>query len=180
MNILKNIFFVFSIFLILGSVAEANEVIVQKLPKGYVIGHNAGNDSMRISEYVKNGETVENWSELFTTIMYNLLHNKLDPVPYLENMENSWKPACTSVLRGETRLSEVNGYKAATALIECKSNLSTGKPEYTVFKAIKGASTFYVFQKSFRFIPTKEQLSEAWKFLDEISICEGGSKDHPC
>ena len=47
----------------------------------------------------------------------------------------------------------------------CKRNPATGKPEMTWFKALAGIDSFYVVQKAFKFVPSKDQVAKwMWVF----------------
>ncbi len=153
------------------------EIIIQNLPKGFTIGFKQGDDKRRIIEYVKDNETVENWSQLITIQMYH--HLEVLPEVFLSKLEKQWGAGCENSPSATINPLIVNGYKAATTLMRCPLNKVTGKPEITLFKALKGQDSFYVFQKAFRFTPSKEQLEEAKAYLDSVVVCSK-SKEHAC
>ena len=57
---------------------------------------------------------------------------------------------------------------------------ATGRPETTMFRAIKGNDSFYVVQRAVRSVATPDQVEKMKKYLGAVSVCEAGSPRHPC
>jgi hypothetical protein len=65
-------------------------------------------------------------------------------------------------------------------LLRCPLDPITGKPETTLFRAIKGNDSFYLVENAVRANPTSEQLSQMAHEIGSSNVCDGRSKDHPC
>ena len=59
-------------------------------------------------------------------------------------------------------------------------NPQTGKPETAIFKAIKGADSFYSVQRAVRALPNAEQTVRLTQYLAEVSVCDTRTPAHPC
>jgi hypothetical protein len=149
------------------------------LPRGYKIGFSTQNEKMRITEMVPAAETIENWTEMVTVQIFFG-----PPVATSENFESemvkSWQAACPGSEYNRIRQGSENGYPFLLWLLTCESNPATGKPEITWFKAIRGADSFYLLQKAFKFEPSQAQIEQTMKHFREAQVCDTRLPDRPC
>jgi hypothetical protein len=57
---------------------------------------------------------------------------------------------------------------------------STGKPETTMVKAIRGNDSFYVVQRAVRAVPTPERLETIKQYVEKVSVCDTRLPSRPC
>ena len=62
----------------------------------------------------------------------------------------------------------------------CPRNKDTGKPEFTLLKAIGGKDSFYLVQKAFRFKPEKAQIEQWSRYLRTVFVCDTRIVDRAC
>ena len=142
--------------LCLGAVAHAqlrNENLLVGLPQGFKVGFSESRNGMNMQEWVPANETVQNWTEMVTVQIF-LNRKDLDPVQFLATMEKQWAGACKGSTATPPVAGKVNGYTSATTLLRCPLLASTGKPETTMMKAIRGNDSFYLVQRAVRSLPT--------------------------
>ena len=60
---------------------------------------------------------------------------------------------------------KANGYNASMMMLHCPLLAATGKPETTMFRAIKGNDSFYVVQRAVRSTASPDQVEK----IEEIS-----------
>jgi len=65
-------------------------------------------------------------------------------------------------------------------LLRCPLNPASGKPEVTLFRAIKGTDSFYLVQRATRYEPTAEQIGQTAKYLASVNVCDTRAAEHPC
>lgn len=65
--------------------------------RAWKIGYEAHNDSQAITEYVIEGETVENWTELVTRHRFLGLQNKVTLKSFMETMQKDLYRTCPSM-----------------------------------------------------------------------------------
>lgn len=156
-----------------------NENLVQGLPSGYKVDFQDRQGNMVITEMVPSSETVDNWSEMVTTQIFMGMKNAtLDQ--FQSVMAKSWMAACKGGEAAPVSRGEENGYSFSIWVQSCPLNVSTGEPEITWFKAIRGNDSFYVVQKAFRFEPTKEQISQWMRYFRSVVVCDSRLASHPC
>jgi hypothetical protein len=57
---------------------------------------------------------------------------------------------------------------------------STGKPETTLFRSIRGNDSFYSVQRAMRAIPDKGQMAKMASYLETVIVCDSRRPDRPC
>lgn len=172
----------FSIFIaspILCSAKVADENLIQNFPIGYKVGFQAKQGNMLITEMVPKSETVNNWTEMVTTQIFLGMKNAT-PEQFQAVMAKQWLAACNDGNVMPITKGEENGYQFSIWIQTCPLNKSTGNPEKTWFKAIKGNDSFYVVQKAFRFDPSNEQVVQWMKYFRSIMVCDSRLPDRPC
>jgi hypothetical protein len=168
--------------LCLGAAAHAqlkDENLLIGLPQGFKVGFSDSRNGMNMQEWVPVNESVQNWTEMVTVQIF-LNRKDLDPAQFLANMEKQWATACTGSTATPTVTGKTNGYSSATRLFRCPLLASSGKPETTVMKAIKGNDSFYLVQRAVRAAATPEQLEQTKQYLERVSLCDSRSTASPC
>ncbi len=159
--------------------AHAAEQFSVNPPKNYHAGFTNNTDQNTMIEYIPKGETVRNWTEMLTVqTMNNMNHVPVEQ--FAENMSKMWLQACPNSSVSALDKGETNGYPFITWLQICPNNPSTGKPEITFIKAVKGNEKLYVVQKAFKFKPSKQQITDTGQMLQKISVCDKEDKQHAC
>lgn len=157
-----------------------DEHLPTPIPQGYVIGHRQDVGSMAITELVPEGESVENWTQMYTVLIVRNMKQDDAIAVYRAEMERGWKAACESTKVHSIREGVENGYPFSLWLQSCELNKSVGRPEVTFFKAIGGADALYVVQKAFRYDPSKDDVIAATQYLRDIEACDLKREGHPC
>ncbi len=158
------------------------ENLLVSIPGDYILGNSGKNGDVLLSEFVRRGESVENWSELLT-VTVNLGHfdgKHMAPSAYETMMKGMWEKSCPDSSFRELGTSEQNGYKASLFMLSCKTADARGRPEYTLFKALAGNDSFYTVQKAFHFKPTRQQINSWLDFLKDVRICDSRRPEAPC
>ena len=174
--------FSFAALLCLGAAAHAqlkNENLLVGLPQGFKVDFSDSRNGMNMQEWVPQNESVMNWTEMVTVQIF-LNRSDLDPVQFLATMEQQWAEACKGSTATPTVTGKANGYPSATRLFRCPLLASSGKPETTMMKAIKGNDSFYLVQRAVRGVPTPAQLEQTKAYLDGVSVCDTRLPAHPC
>lgn len=156
-----------------------DENLLQNLPSGYKIDFQNRQGKMIMTEMVPKGETVNNWTEMVTTQVF-LGEKRLTPQQFQASMAKSWQSACQNSEAASITSGQENGYPFALWLLSCPSNSTTGKPEITWIKAIKGNDSFYVIQKAFRFNPTEQQITKWMQYLRSAIVCDSRIPEQAC
>ena len=156
-----------------------NENLLVVAPPGYEVGFRDRKKASLITEWVPAGETVNDWTEMVTVqVFYEL---KVAPEAFMRDLEKRWRAACPGAGEAQTIASgKENGYPALVRLLDCPRNPDSGKREITWFKAVEGNDGFYVVQKAFKFMPTKEQIVRWVGYLRDVKVCDSRVADHAC
>jgi hypothetical protein len=148
-------------------------------PVGFKVGYKGTNNGINMMEWVPTGETVQNWSEMVTVQIFNKRAD-LDPAQFLGRLQQQWLAACKGSKAASILTGKANGYTASMMMLHCPLLAATGKPETTMFRAIKGNDSFYVVQRAVRAVASPDQVEKMKQYLGEVSVCEAGSLQHPC
>lgn len=157
----------------------ANENLLQNMPDGYKVDFQTRQGNMLLKEMVPRAQTVKNWTEMLTTQIFLSMKNAT-PEQFQTRMEKSWLVACKDGGVASVTKGEENGYAFSIWLQTCPLNQSTGKPEVTFFKAIKGNDSFYLVQKAFKFDPSKEQVVQWMQYFGSVMVCDTRLADRLC
>jgi hypothetical protein len=161
------------------SAALVNENLLTTAPSGYQVGFHDKNSNSEITEWVPEGETVENWTEMVTVLIF--FNASPRPEVYMHNIETYWRENCPEAEDAREIASVVeNGYPSLVFLLNCPRNPKTGKLEITWFKAVQGNDSLYVVQKAFKFAPSKEQIGRWMGFLKAVRVCDTRLAERAC
>jgi hypothetical protein len=130
-------------------------------PMNFKVGYHVDRNSM--TEWVPNGETVEDWTEILTVQIFRNLKD-VTPAAFLQNIGTTYLNACPGTPKDDIRTGNVNGYVVSMLALKCPRN-AAGKPETTVFRAINGKDALYLVQHAWRTAPSERcQTSAFWIF----------------
>jgi hypothetical protein len=172
----------FTGLLCFGSAAHAqlkNENLLVGMPQGFKVGFSDARNGMNMQEWVPANETVQNWTEMVTVQVF-LNRKDLDPVQFLATMEKQWAGACKGSTATPVASGKTNGYASAIVTLRCPLLASSGKPETTMMKTIKGNDSFYLVQRAARSVPSEPQLALMKSYLEAVSACDSRLRAHPC
>ena len=156
-----------------------DEILLQNLPKGYRIDFQNRRDNVGMSVMLPQAETANNWTEVvITKIFFGLKAAEL--MGYQEFSAKKLAATCKNSEVKTLSNGEENGYPFSVWQQICPLNSLTGKFEKGLFKAIKGNDSFYVVEKTFRFDPPEEKVSQWMEHLKTIIVCDTRAPDHPC
>ena len=165
-----------------GAPAQAQlsgENLLVTLPPGFKIGFQGSRNGMNIQEWVPANESVQNWSEMVTVQVF-LRRTDIEPEKFLSVLSENWLKACKEARLNKIVSAQVNGYPMSSMMLQCPLLGITGKPETTLFRAIKGKDSFYLVQRAVRSVPSADQLSRIAQYLGAVTVCDVRSAQHPC
>jgi hypothetical protein len=148
-------------------------------PAGFKVGYQGTSNGIGLQEWVPASETVQNWSEMVTVQIF-FKRADLDPAQLLGKIQQQWLAACKGSAQAPILPGRENGYATSTMMLRCPLLPATGKPETTMFRAIKGSDSFYLVQRAVRAAASPDQVERMKQYLAAVSVCEAGSPQHPC
>jgi hypothetical protein len=143
------------------------------------MGSQTSHDHTTTLQWVKESESVQNWTEMVTVQVERGNHG-MTPHQILQSTSTKWLSTCKGSAAKDILDGEVNGYPVAMLLVRCPLVTSTGKPETAMFRVIKGDDALYSIQKTFRFEPSNDQLGQIMKYLGTVKVCDPRKTAHPC
>ena len=156
---------------------QAENLLVAQ-PAGFKVGYQANKDSTAISEWVPEGQSVDTWTQMLTVQVFR--GSKVDPAAFLQQIGKKWTDACPGSTGKGIFTGQTNGYVVSMLVLRCPKNLTTGKPETTAFRVIKGGDALYSVQRAFRSEPSDAELDDVMHYLAKVSVCDSRAPDHPC
>ena len=159
--------------------ALENENLLVRLPDGYKQGFSDRKDNMVINEFVPDGQTVEDWTEMVTVQIFFGMKG-VTPAQFRARIEQLWSKACADASSHSIASAVEKGYATVVWMMNCPRNAQTGKLEITWFKALQGNDSFYVVQKAFKFDPPKEQIVQWTLWLKGVALCDTRLPERAC
>jgi hypothetical protein len=158
---------------------DAENLIVSP-PADFKVGYDSRDANKSITEFVPAQETVEDWTRMLTVQVFR--HAKVEAAAFLQGIGKGYVAACpgTTVRGNGIHTGQVNGYVVSMLILQCPTNPATGKPETTIFRAIKGNDALYVVQRAWRADPAQQDLDEAMQALSRVLVCDSRAPEHPC
>tara|TARA_Y100001934_G_scaffold276773_2_gene374054 strand:- start:291 stop:824 length:534 start_codon:yes stop_codon:yes gene_type:complete len=159
-----------------------SEEIYFDLPPGFEKVFEDGDESFFIHEWVPQGETASDWSQMLTLTVQDL--RNLDPVTFFNHMADGWEEDCPEY--GGMLLHEglENNYPVAVWFLKCPNNSMTNKPEFTYVKGISGNDNFYTIQMAYAL--RSDELNDSivnrsMAFLKQAFLCDDSRpQTHAC
>jgi hypothetical protein len=155
------------------------ENLLVNMPTGFKVGFQDSRNGVKLVEWVPVNETVQNWTEMVTVQIFSK-RSDIDPALFLRKVEENWLSACKGSTPVPTVTGKANGYDVSMVLLHCPLLPSTGKPETTMFRAIRGTDSFYLVQRAVRSVASPEQLDRMKQYLGAANVCDAASPAHPC
>jgi hypothetical protein len=156
-----------------------DETLVATIPTGFKIGSQASHERMTTLEWVRESESLQNWTEM-VTVQVDRGINRMTPPQVLQSTGKKWLPTCKGSAANQIPDGQANGYPVSMLVVHCPLNAVTGKPEATVLRVIKGNDALYIVQKTFRFEPSNDQIGQIMKYLNGVNVCDTRGTEHPC
>ena len=156
---------------------KAENLLVAQ-PAGFKVGYQSNLDNSAISEWVPEGQSVDAWTQMLTVQVYR--GTKVEPATFLQGVGKKWSDACPGSSGKGIFTGQTNGYIVSMLVLRCPKNPTTGKPETTAFRVIKGNDALYSVQRAFRSEPADAELDDVMHYLAKVSVCDTRAPEHPC
>ncbi len=169
------------------------ERIVTPKPPGWVTIYHAKDHRREVLEYVPKGQTVEAWSEMVTSKIFD--GSKATAHDYNSKTIERFAKLCTNSVKIVGEKEKRFGYDASLAFIECETKPETRKRNkfvkqvlFQVQLAIRGKDALYVAEstwqtddmKAARPTQNTELLNTITSRLDSVFVCDDRVKDKKC
>lgn len=161
-----------------GHTLTDGENLVFSAPKDFKIGYTSSRDNGVMTEYVPAGETVEDWTQLATVIIYH--GATVDPATFLRGRGARYEGLCPGTTAKGIFTGQSNGYVVSMLLLKCPHNPSTGKPETTAFRVIKGRDALYCVEHAWRSVASDQEVEAAMHALGMVIVCDTRAPEHAC
>ena len=155
-----------------------NENLLVTMPDGFKLDFQQKNKDMLISEMVPSAESVNDWTQMVTVQIFFGL--KSGPEEFKGRVETGWMRACRGGTAHAIAQGKENGYPFAVWLLACPLNKTTGKPEFTWFKAMQGNDSLYVVQAALKARPSEETTTRWMDYLRTVRVCDTRLPDRAC
>ena len=155
-----------------------SENLLVTMPDGFKMDFQQKNKDMLISEMVPSAESVNDWTQMVTVQIFFGL--KSGPEEFKSKVETGWARACRGSSAHAVAQGKENGYPFAVWLLACPLNKTTGKPEFTWFKAMQGNDSLYVVQVALKARPSEEATTRWMDYLRTVRVCDTRLPDRAC
>lgn len=156
-----------------------DENLLLAIPNGYTAAFQTSDDSMEMSEFVPEGETVDDWSHMITVQVIRG-NTTFSADSFSRQLAELWTASCAGSEGKAVADGTDNGYPYAVWLYSCPLNSGTGLPETTYSKVIAGADALYSVQFATRRELDQEFVDDAVDFLGKVLVCDSRVEGRAC
>ena len=164
--------------------------LVIDLPQGWVLGHQDEKGKIKLFEYVPEGQTVTNWTDMFSVMIYSRgrplaqAKSSFDPLGEAANFVTSRKEVLSEICE-EAGVDDVNlqfgNPFILTMTAHCKKGKVTGKDEVMLYRVIfieKGS--FFILRSWAKSRVPSNVMSEWQVRLGAYHVCDPGKPGTDC
>ncbi len=161
----------------MANVKLKNENLLQTPPKNFKVAYHKYDPSqrMRFIELIPKSDTLKNWSEMITIIIYHANIN-FTPSSYVERMKTVWSKACKDSKVIVLDQGNENSYDFTQASFYCPLSTVTHKAEWMYMKVIKGKDSFYIVQRALTHQPDEHDVKAVQVYLKSVKVCDTREK----
>jgi hypothetical protein len=167
---------------------QVGENLMAIVPRGWKIGFQARQGNLQITEFVPEGQTVDNWQSLLTMqIVFGGLSKT--PRQVFEESVALSRRFCPNLEAVLMTTGEENGYPFALWMQMCRNNPQVNQAEITLFKVIQGNDSFYFVHRAWR-VPTvspneaipidPNELVEWGRYMRLVGVCDTRIPERNC
>lgn len=155
-----------------------HQLLAVRAPKGFHIDYEKASSAKYIVESVPIGETIKNWSQMFTITGYKgqAINPKLKPIHWVQGIANGFNKACPSSFSAKSLWQgKIGGFAAFAAVLGCGvSPTTSGKTsEMALIIVIKGEKDFYSIQLAERGdLSAKPIVIETKKWMKKLAAMQ--------
>ena len=136
------------------------------LPAGFKVAFQDRKNNVQMTEAIPSNETLQELDR--DGCDPDLFGRKDTPDQFRSRLEQRWRAVCADGRGDEVTKGAERGYPFAIFVLSCPENPKTGKPEITWFKAVQGNDSFYLVQKAFKYMLSKDQVTQTMRNLGAV------------
>ena len=155
--------------------AQREQALMVAIPEGFRLAfmHDAPDGSMKMTEFVPTGQTVDSWQQMITVQHFPKLAGA-DPRELAARWSQRLVSACPRAQTSQHPQGPVTDHPAVRVYVhitECGGR----PPESILALVIKGQDAMHMIQHAWRpQPPTPDQLKAAMGVLDRVRLCTAG------
>ena len=147
-------------------------------PTNFKVGFHSSKGPVSITEFVPGDQNVETWTEMVTVQVFRAV--PATAAEFLQTIGGRFVKACTGTTTKGISTGNANGYVVSMLVLKCPNNPATGKPETTIFRAIRGGDALYLVQHAWRAMASDQDTDLAIEDLRRTVVCDTRTAEHPC
>ncbi|MEH6629386.1 MAG: hypothetical protein V7776_01085 [Halopseudomonas aestusnigri] len=163
------------------------EFFMASIPDGWQALPRATKAQQTSAEWLPQGQTVENWTDMITVQVFPGWAEG-DVSVFLDELADIYKQNCEVSGATPPLKDKVNGFLTGFRLINCTRDLTRNSGEVSLFRALIGKNAAYLIQRVFR-VPefeigakpvTDEIMVKAYGSISSVGACQLNSKQYTC
>jgi hypothetical protein len=159
--------------------ASAEEGLRVGLPEGFILGFADGDGRDMIREYLRAGETLQNWTDLVTVQRFSGLAG-VDPLAYVDAVAANLRDVCPDARVTPPDATMAGPYRSAAIMARCPVSPRTGGSEVFAMRAFAGVQAMHVVQYAFTRDPNRAEIDAAIALISDAVLCDLARADAPC
>lgn len=140
-------------------------------PDGFTGVHVSESDQVRLSEYVRDGEALDGWTNAITVA--ELRGTGWTASEYVSQLQADLAASCSQAFEMSPDTFEAGGRTSTISIHACPNMDISGRPEIDLVRVIEGAEDkLFVIQRSWVISPPNEELLEWSDWIRALQVCD--------
>lgn len=145
--------------------------------RSWIVGSHDANEQQAITEYVPEGETVDNWTELVTISEFFGLQEQVTPIQLMTSMMQMAEENCTGVKKNILQSEGTDSVIFEWETQGCKAEIPGGSaPEFDISRIIVGKDRIFIMQHASK-KPLPPEKRDQWITIISSAVL-GGTKNY--
>ncbi|MCC6758925.1 MAG: hypothetical protein IT395_04790 [Candidatus Omnitrophica bacterium] len=141
--------------------------------RNWIVGSHDANEQQSITEYVPEGETVDNWTELVTISEFFGLQDQITPTQLMTSMMQMAEENCSGVKKNILQTEGTESILFEWETKGCKAEIPGGSaPEFDISRIIVGKDRIFIMQHASKKALTAEKRDQ-WIMIISSSVFDG-------
>ncbi|ANU08210.1 hypothetical protein [Paraurantiacibacter namhicola] len=153
------------------SAASAQERVVSPPLEGFYTAHDQTVGDQSIREEIPEGETLENWTRMATTISLGS-YRDWSAIDFAAMWVDQARASCPDANVFDPSAIDHNGREAALFGLMCPQSPTNGGYELFMAIVIKGDEAMHMKQFAFRYRQQREESASAVEYLQATRLCD--------
>lgn len=140
-------------------------------PAGFTGVHVSDSGTVKLTEYVRDGETLDGWTHAVT--IAELRGTGQSAADYVARVSTDLQAACRAAFHLDPELDDAGGRRSTMSVHACPNLDISGRSEVSLLRVIEGRDgTLFALQRAWVVTPPRADLDSWTEILRAVQVCD--------